>query len=121
MYTTIKLIHITCVLLSLGGFFTRGILMIKESPLFHSRLSKIAPHFIDTILLASAIALAFIASQNPLTSNWLGAKIIGLIIYIGLGLWAFRFGRSRKQKIITWALAVIVFLFIIFIAVTKPF
>lgn len=121
MYTTIKVIHITCVILSLSGFFARGILMIRSSSLFHHRLAKIVPHINDTILLASAITLAFMSSQYPLTHNWLSAKVTGLFIYIALGLWAFRFGKTRQEKILAWVLAIIVFFIIIFIAVSKPF
>jgi len=121
MYTTIKIIHISSVFLSFIGFFIRGIFMINESRLLQSKLTKIAPHIIDTVLLISAIILATLSSQYPITHNWLSAKVIGLLLYIGLGLWAFRFGKTRQQKIVAWLCALAVFVLIIITAITKPF
>lgn len=121
MYTTIKIIHICSVLLSFIGFFIRGIFMIKESSVLQAKFTKIAPHIIDTILLVTAIILATLSSQYPITHNWLSAKVIGLLIYIGLGLWAFRFGKTKQQKIIAWLSALVVFVLIVITAVTKPF
>ena len=121
MYTTIKLIHIGSALLSFVGFFIRGILMLRQSPLMTARLTKIAPHIIDTILLVSAIALVFFSAHQPLGFNWLSAKILGLLIYIGLGLWAFRFGKTMPQKRNAWVAALFVFILIIIAAITKPF
>jgi len=121
MYTTIKIVHASSAFISIVGFFIRGIFMIKKSNLLNTKVSKIAPHIIDTILLASAITLAVMSSQYPITHNWLSAKILGLLIYIGLGLWAFRFGKTPQQKITAWFFALIVFSFIVFFAITKPF
>ena len=121
MYTTIKIIHMSSALLSFIGFFIRGIFMIKESELMQAKFTKIAPHIIDTILLVSAIVLATLSSQYPITHNWLSVKVIGLLIYIGLGLWAFRFGKTKSQKIIGWASALTVFILIAITAITKPF
>lgn len=120
MYTTIKIIHVSSVIFSFIGFFIRGILMIKESELLQAKFTKITPHIIDTVLLISAIILATLSSQYPITHNWLSAKVIGLLIYIGLGLWAFRFGKTKQQKIIGWIGALIVFVLIIITAVIKP-
>ena len=95
--------------------------MIRESQLLKAKLSKIAPHVIDTLLLASAIALAVMSNQYPATHHWLSIKVVGLLIYIALGLWAFRFGKTRQQKIIAWLSALTVFLLIVATAVNKPF
>jgi len=121
MYTTIKIIHMSSAVLSFAGFFIRGILMLNDSTLFKAKFTKIAPHVIDTILLVTAIILATLSSQYPITHNWLSAKVIGLLIYIGLGLWAFRFAVTRLQKIIAWLAALIVFVLIVVTAMTKPF
>lgn len=121
MYLTIKIIHIVCAALSISGFFARGILMIRGSALLHKRFIKITPHIIDTLLLASAVTLAVMSSQYPITHNWLSAKVFGLVFYIGLGLWAFRFGKTQQQKTIAWTCALIVFAIIIIFAFTKPF
>ena len=121
MYTTIKIIHMSSAALSFIGFFIRGILMLNNSEIFKAKFTKIAPHVIDTVLLVSAIFLATMSTQYPITHNWLSAKVIGLLIYIALGLWAFRFAKSKPQKIIAWLSALIVFVLIVVTAMTKPF
>lgn len=121
MYTTIKLIHMITVFLSFIGFFTRGILLLKDSTLMKSRFVKVSPHLIDTVLLISAISLAVLSSQSPFSFNWLSAKIIGLVIYIGLGLYAFRFANTKGQIFIAWCAALLVYLTIVLTAVYKPF
>lgn len=121
MYTTIKIIHSASILLSFVGFFIRGILMIKESNILQAKFVKIAPHVVDTVLLVSAIMLVILSAQYPITHNWLTIKVVGLFLYIGLGLWAFRLGKTKQQKVIAWVSALIVFVLIIITAVTKPF
>ena len=54
----VKWIHVTAAFVSVGGFVLRGVWMLENSPLFSRRWVRIAPHVVDTVLLASAIALA---------------------------------------------------------------
>ena len=56
----IKVIHVSCVFLSFCGFFIRGIWMLSGSELLQKRWVKIAPHIIDTTLLASALLMLFV-------------------------------------------------------------
>lgn len=115
----IKLIHITCAVLTGMSFAGRGLLMMVESPLLSRRFVKIAPHVIDTILLASAIALVVMGSWNPLLHPWLLGKILALLLYIGFGLIAFRFARSRIIKALFWLLALVVLCHIYVFALSK--
>lgn len=112
-------IHVTTVLLSLSGFVLRGVLRFSGSGLINSRWLKITPHVVDSVLIISAITLLQQASLNPLHAPWLIAKIIALIIYIGLGLTAFRFARSTGVALWSWAMAIVVFCYILAVAVTK--
>lgn len=115
----VKQVHVACVLLSGAGFFFRGILMMRESPLLRARLIKIAPHIVDTVLLVSAIALAsqwgWVAMQMP----WLLAKIVGLLVYIALGTVALRRGRTKMIRVSAWFAALGVFSYIVAVAFTK--
>jgi len=56
--TALKLVHISAAALSFTLFFLRGVRLLRESPVLRHRWTKIIPHTIDTVLLASAIALA---------------------------------------------------------------
>jgi len=58
-------------------------------------------------------------SQYPLVHDWLTAKVIALLIYIGLGMVALRYGRTMRQKKIAYGLAIVVFGYILLVAVTR--
>ena len=112
-------IHLLTVVLSLAGFIFRGILMLNGSAMLQKKWLKIAPHVNDTILLVSAILLVRQTGLYPLEQPWLMAKIIGLLVYIGLGMMAFRFGKTHKQKLLAWIGAIAVFAYICGLAITK--
>ncbi len=93
--------------------------MFRASVMLRQRWVKALPHVNDTVLLTSAIALAVLINRNPVEEPWLAAKISGLIVYIGLGMMAFRFGRTRQVRLVSWVLAQVVFLYIVLVALTK--
>jgi len=115
----LKTIHVGCALLSILGFTIRGILMMRESAMLQKRLFKIAPHIIDTLLLGSAIWLAVQYGLSPGDNPWLMAKIIALLLYIGLGTVALKRGKTKQVRIIAWLAALLVFAYIVSVAVTK--
>ena len=118
-YSLLKIIHISCVILSLSGFVLRGIWMMQFSPLLRHPLTKRLPHVIDTLLLASALVMAYLSAQYPFQQTWLTAKLFALIVYILLGMMALRFGKTVKVRVLAWGLAVLVFLYIVLVALTK--
>jgi uncharacterized membrane protein SirB2 len=118
-YTLLKYLHVSCVALSGAGFLLRGIWMMRNSPMLARRWVRITPHVVDTALLASAIALAVMIRQYPLVNSWLTAKTLGLIAYIGLGTIALKRGRTRGLRIAAFCGALLVFAYIIAVAITK--
>ncbi len=118
MYHLIKLIHQSCALASLLLFTLRGIWMLRASPLRDQRWIRILPHAVDTLLLASAVALALMLQQYPLTHAWLSAKLLALLAYIGLGLVALRYGKTRGVRTMAWIAALAVFAYIVSVAFT---
>lgn len=58
-------------------------------------------------------------SQYPLAHGWLTAKVIALLVYIGLGMVALRYGRTMREKKIAYGLAIVVFGYIVLVAVTR--
>ena len=115
----VKTIHVGCALLSIFGFTARGVLMLRDSAMLQTRLLKIAPHIIDTLLLGSAIWLAVQYGLSPGDNPWLMAKIIALLLYIGLGAVALKRGKTKQVRIIAWLAALVVFAYIVAVAVTK--
>ena len=118
-YTVIKYVHVSCAALSYAGFVARGILMIRAAPLLQARWVRIAPHVVDTLLLASAIALAVMSQQYPFVQSWLTVKVLALLLYIGLGMIALKRGATRRGRIVAWLAAQLVFLYIVAVAVTR--
>lgn len=116
---TLKIIHLASAALSFVGFFIRGIWMLRDSPLLKRRWVKIAPQVVDTVLLVSAVALAVQMHLSPLAQPWLLAKIIALVVYIGVGLVALRLGRTKVVRTFAWLLGMVIFSYIVSVAVSK--
>lgn len=119
MYTLVKYVHVTTVVLSLAGFFLRGILMMRESPLLGARWIKVLPHINDTALLAAALSLAAMSGQYPFVVGWVTAKVLGVIAYIILGALALREASTRKMRIACWLAAMAVFGWIVSVALSR--
>ena len=117
-YATIKLVHVSCAALSIAGFFARGMLMLADSPLLKARPVRVVPHVVDTLLLASAVALAWMSGQYPLERPWLTAKVAALVAYILLGMVALK-GRTRGLRITAFVLAFATVLYIVAVALTR--
>jgi len=118
-YASLKIMHVSCVAISYVLFVLRGIWMMRESAMLRRRWVKIVPHLVDTLLLASAVALAVMSHQYPLSNGWLTAKIVGLLIYIGLGTVALKRGKTRRTRVTAWLAAQAVFFYIVAVAITR--
>lgn len=119
IYEALKWLHVGCVAVSGAGFVTRGLLMLAGSPLLRSRLARVAPHIVDTLLLGAAIGMAVLARLSPLAQPWLAAKIAGLVAYIVLGAIALRHGRSRRVRAGAFSAAMLVFAYVVGTALSK--
>ena len=115
---TIKYLHVSCVLLSYILFFMRGIWMLRAAPILQRRWVKVLPHIVDTLLLLSAVTLAIQFSISPLSTPWLMAKIIALLLYILLGAIAIKRGKTRKIRLAAWLSAQLVFIYIVAVALS---
>jgi uncharacterized membrane protein SirB2 len=117
--TPLKSIHITCVALSYSLFFLRGVWMLRDSSLLRQHWVKTVPHLVDTVLLASAIALAWQLGVSPLEHTWLASKIVALLLYIGIGSVALKRGKTKRLRLFAWLTAQVVFFYIVSVAVTN--
>jgi uncharacterized membrane protein SirB2 len=118
-YSTVLLVHQTAVALSITGFFVRGAAALRGAAWIDGRAAKILPHIVDTLLLLSALTLVWMLQLKISETPWLVAKIIGLVLYIGLGMIALRPGRSRLGRASAWIAALAVAAWIVSVAVTK--
>lgn len=118
-YAWLKYIHVITVIISVSLFFLRGIWVIMDSPRLQQRWVKVVPHVNDSILLISAVALTVVVAQYPFVQSWLTAKVMLLIVYIGLGMVAISRGKTRLVRTLAWVFALLVFGYIVLIALTK--
>lgn len=118
-YTSLKLIHQGAVALSITGFFARGLGALAGAAWTQGRAAKRLPHVVDTVLLASAVALAWQLRLNPLAAPWLAAKIGGLLLYIALGMAALKPRLPRPLRAACWAGALVTVVWIVTVAITK--
>jgi uncharacterized membrane protein SirB2 len=113
VYESLKWLHVAAVAASGAGFLARAALMLAGSARLNARFVRVAPHVVDTVLLAAAVAMAVMARISPLAHPWLAAKIIGLLVYIVLGAIALRYGRTLRARVAALAGAVLVFAYIV--------
>jgi uncharacterized membrane protein SirB2 len=106
-------------MISICGFIARSILLFTASSYGQRRWIKVAPHLIDTVLLASAVYLAINSQQYPIANHWLTAKIIGLLLYIGFGMIVMRFAANLRQQLFGFAMALLSFTYIVSVALTR--
>jgi uncharacterized membrane protein SirB2 len=118
-YAIVKLVHQSAVVLSIAGFFIRGAASLAGAAWVRGRAAKTLPHVVDTVLLVSAVMLAWMLRLAPGDAPWLLAKIAGLVVYVALGVVALRPGRSRTVRVSAWLAALAVVAWIVSVALTK--
>jgi uncharacterized membrane protein SirB2 len=118
-YLFLKNIHTLLALLTISGFVLRGYWMMTDSGRLQQRTTRIAPHILDTVFLASGIAMLVLLSLNPLSQSWLLAKFAGLIAYILLGSVAIRRGPTQQVRVLAFVGALSVFAYVVGVALSK--
>lgn len=118
-YLFLKHLHMGFAGLSGALFVLRGAWMLADSPVLQAPWVRTLPHLIDTLLLASAVALAVWSAQYPLSQAWLSAKVLALIAYILLGTIALKRGRTKAMRAAAFVAAVLVFIYIAGVAGSK--
>jgi uncharacterized membrane protein SirB2 len=96
----------------------RGVLAVTGSAYANHAILRRLSYAIDTIMLAAALWLASIIHQWPFVQPWLTTKVLLLLVYIALGLIALRFGKTRPVRLACFTVALIVYSFIISVAIT---
>ena len=118
-YLILRHLHITCVALSGLGFALRGVLMLRQSPALRHPVARIAPHIIDTVLLASALGMLALTTWQLALMPWLATKIVLLLVYIVLCTIALKRGRTLRIRAIAYVAALAVFGHIVATALTR--
>lgn len=118
-YLLIKSIHLTSIVASFVLYSVRGVWMLRDSPWCDTFWARRLPHINDTLLLAAGLMLTSILHQYPGTHDWLTAKLLGLLVHIGLGFVAFRATLSMRARIIAWVGSLLAFGYVVAVALTR--
>jgi uncharacterized membrane protein SirB2 len=118
-YLLIKSLHLITGIATISGFILRGYWMMTQSDKLQLKLTRIAPHVIDTLFLLSGIVLVSMLQLNAFSQPWLLAKFAGLIAYIVLGTIAIKRGPTMQIRIIAFVGALALFAYIVGVALAK--
>ena len=115
-YPQIRAVHIAAVMASGLLFLLRGAAVQLGATWAMAAPLRYLSYSIDTVLLTAALMLATILHQYPFVQGWLTAKVLLLVVYVVLGSFALKRGRTRAVRTSCWIAALLVFLFIVGIA-----
>jgi len=115
-YPHLKAAHIGLVLSSGLLFAGRGALVLAGRRWAMARPWRLLSYGIDTLLLAVGVTLWAMLSLNPVSSPWLGVKLMLLVLYVVLGSLALKRARTPALQRASYASALGVYLFMISVA-----
>lgn len=112
-YFVIKHLHVTSAAISIVFFLLRSYWSVIGSGLLQRRVVKVLPHIIDTVLLVCGVILAIMIGP---WQSWIMAKIVALLLYIGVGMVAIRRGRTPGGRAVAALIATAIFFYIVGVA-----
>jgi len=115
-YPQIKAVHIAAVMASGLLFLVRGAAVQLGAAWAMAAPLRYLSYAIDTALLTAALMLATLIHQFPFVQGWLTAKVLLLVVYVVLGSFALKRGRTTRVRTSCWIAALLVYLFIVSIA-----
>ncbi|GAB2623683.1 SirB2 family protein [Novilysobacter erysipheiresistens] len=108
-YPQIKMIHIALALLSGGLFAVRGAGVLAGMRWPHWLPVRWTSYAIDTSLLTAALMLLTVLPGAVFANGWLTAKLVLLVVYVVLGVFAIKRARTRTAKAICYIAALATF------------
>ena len=115
-YPEIKWVHVAAVIASGALFALRGLALTFEAAWPTAAPVRYLSYTIDTVLLTAALMLATILHQYPFVQSWLTVKVVLLVVYVALGIYAFKYAKTRLARLACWIAALAVFLGIVSVA-----
>ncbi len=119
LYPALLHLHRSCVAASIALFVARGlgVSALHAWPMRHFwRYLSVA---IDVPLLVAGISLWALLDQPLCQQTWLGVKLALLLVYIVLGSFALKRGRTRAQRLVFFMAALAVVLVMVGIALAR--
>jgi uncharacterized membrane protein SirB2 len=115
-YPQIRFVHILAIFLSGSLFALRGLGMLAGARWPQAFVVRYLSYTIDTVLLTAALMLVAILPAAMFANHWLTVKLVLVVAYVVLGVFALRRGRSRTIRATCYVAALLVFATIVGIA-----
>jgi uncharacterized membrane protein SirB2 len=115
-YPQIRFVHSLAISLSGGLFALRGMGALAGMRWPQWATVRYLSYSIDTVLLTAALMLVTILPSAMFANGWLTVKLLLVVVYVVLGVFAMRRGRTRGMRAGCYAAAVLVFIAIVGIA-----
>ena len=108
-YPQIKLAHIFLAVCSGAIFALRGAGVLAGMRWPHRTPIRWTSYTVDTSLLTAALMLLTILPGALFANGWLTVKLVLLVVYIVLGMFAIKRGRTKTVKAICYVAALAAF------------
>ena len=116
-YLQIKWVHVAAVLASGGVFALRGLMLhLGAGTVAMAWPLRFLSYAIDTVLLTAALMLFTILPHAVFANGWLALKLVLLPVYVVLGSFALKRGRTAQSRVGCWLGALAVYATILGIA-----
>ena len=119
LYPALLHLHRACVSASIALFVARGLGVMAQQAWPLQRGWRYLSVAIDVPLLLAGASLWALLGLHPLQQTWLGVKLGLLVLYIVLGSFALKRGRTRGQRAAFFAAALTVVLSMVGIALAR--
>lgn len=107
-YPQIKAFHVGFVFASVSLFALRGMLSLAGVRWVMATPARYLSYSIDTALLTSALMLVNILPGAAFANHWLTVKLLLLVVYVVLGSFALKRGRTRRIRATCYLAALVV-------------
>ena len=115
-YPQILFVHVLAISLSGGLFALRGLGILAGARWPQAVVVRYLSYTIDTVLLTAALMLVTILPAAMFANHWLTVKLVLVVVYVVLGVFALRRGRTRTVRTACYFASLLVFTTIIGIA-----
>ncbi len=115
-YDSIKALHIATVIASGALFALRGFAIQLGFRQAMAAPWRYLSYAIDTVLFVAAVTMVWLLHEAWLGAGWLWAKLMLLPIYVVLGSFALKRGRTAPVRLVSYLAALVVFVSIYLIA-----
>lgn len=109
LYPQIKLVHVVAVIASGSLFLLRGLSVQAGRQWAMAAPLRYLTYGVDTALLAAALMLLAILPAAVYANGWLAAKLSLLVVYVGLGTFALKRGRTPRTRVACFIAALSVY------------